>query len=255
MRNPLRASLAAGRTCANGWLSLPCGYSAELMARLGWDSLTVDLQHGVQDYASMVACLQAMTAWPVTPLVRVPSNETGIVGKVLDAGAWGVICPMVNSAEEARQFVSTCLYAPRGSRSFGPNRAAAYNEPGAIYQTFANDEVLAIPMIETAQAVAALEPILDVPGVSGVYVGPSDLALTLGLNAAFDREEPELLRIFERIVAETARRGQFAGIHCIAPAYGRRMAEMGFRLVTLASEATLMTRAATECLGAFRGRA
>lgn len=252
MRNPLRARLAAGETCANGWLSLPCGYSAELMARLEWDSLTVDLQHGVQDYASMVACFQAMAGRPVTPLVRVPSNEAGIVGKALDAGAWGVICPMVNSAEEAARFVSACLYAPRGSRSFGPNRAAAYSEPGPVYQSFANDEVLVIPMIETVQAVAALEEILDVPGVSGVYVGPSDLSISMGLNAAFDREEPEVLKIFARIIAETARRGQFAGIHCITPAYGRWMAGMGFRLVTLASEASLMTKAAADCLCAFR---
>lgn len=252
MRNKLRQRLASGEVCANGWLSLPSGYSAEVMARCGWDSLTVDLQHGVQDYMSLVSCFQGAAASGVPLMARVPSNETGIIGKALDAGAWGVICPMVNSAAEAEDFVAACYYTPKGARSNGPNRAAAYGEPGATYQSFANDEVLAIPMIETVQAVAALEEILDVPGVSGVYVGPSDLSFTMGYAPAFDRNEPDVLEVYRRILAETAKRGQFAGIHCISPEYGRRMAAMGFRLITLASDAALMALAARECLGTFR---
>ncbi len=252
MRNRLRARLASGETCANGWLSLPCAYSSELMARAGWDSLTVDLQHGVQDYASLVQCFQGAAPWTSTPLARVPTNETGIIGKVLDAGAWGVICPMVNSAEEARAFTQACYYAPRGSRSNGPNRAAAYGEPDAPYQSFANDEVLAIPMIETVRALEALDAILDVPGVSGVYVGPSDLSLTMGYAPAFDRREQEILDAYLRIVQATAARGQFAGIHCISPDYGRLMAEMGFRFITIASDASLMATAARDCLSRFR---
>ena len=99
--NMLKKRLQAGKACVNGWLAIPSGFSAETMAQCGWDSVTVDMQHGVQDYHSMVACFQAMDKHPVTPLVRVPWNEPGIVGKVLDGGAWGVICPMVNNAAEA----------------------------------------------------------------------------------------------------------------------------------------------------------
>jgi 4-hydroxy-2-oxoheptanedioate aldolase len=255
MRNTLRRRLLTGETCANGWLSMPSGYAAEMMARCGWDSLTVDLQHGVQDYMSLVNCFQGAASSGVPLLARVPSNEVGIIGKVLDAGAWGVICPMVNSATEAAAFVSACYYTPKGARSNGPNRAAGYAEPGASYQSFANDEVLAIPMIETVAAVAALEEILDVPGVSGVYIGPSDLAFTMGYAPALDWEEAEILAVYHRVLDETAKRGQFAGIHCLSPIYGRRMAAMGFRFVTMGSDASLMAQAARDCLGTFRADA
>ena len=96
--NKLKARLKSGKACVNAWLAIPSGFSAEVMAQCGWDSVTVDMQHGVQDYQSMVQCFQAMDKHPITPLVRVPWNEPGIIGKVLDGGAWGVICPMVNNA-------------------------------------------------------------------------------------------------------------------------------------------------------------
>ncbi|MDI6029052.1 aldolase/citrate lyase family protein [Corticibacterium sp. UT-5YL-CI-8] len=247
MRNSLKAGLASGNACANGWLSIPAGYSAELMARCGWDSITVDLQHGVQDYLSMVQCFQAMAAFPVTPLVRVPWNESGIIGKALDAGAWGVICPMINSAQEARALVAACLYPPAGRRSNGPNRAASYSDHQS-YQDFANDEVLVLPMIETVEGVANLQEILDVPGVSGVYVGPSDLGFSHGLRPIFDRDEDEIVEIYRTIVVETAKRGQIAGLHTIDPAYAARMVAFGFRFVTIASDASLMGKAAREAL-------
>lgn len=251
MTDSLKARLAAGANCLNGWLSIPSGYATEMMARSPWDSLTIDLQHGVHDYASMVASLQAMSGFPVTPLVRVPSNEPAMIGKALDAGAWGIICPMVNSGEEAAELVAACLYPPRGRRSNGPNRAAAYGEAG-LYQARANDEVLVIAMIETREAVASLAAILDVPGISGVYVGPSDLGLAYGLAPIFDRDEPDILAIYETIVAETARRGQFAGLHCVDPAYAARMVEAGFQFVTIGSDASFLGRAARVATQSFR---
>ena len=181
-RTRSRAIWDQGKAVINGWLAIPSGFSAEMMAQCGFDSVTVDLQHGVQDYLSMVQCFQAMQAHPVTPMVRVPWNEPGIIGKVLDAGAQGVICPMVNTREEAEAFVAACKYPPRGTRSNGPVRAGLYGEPGT-YQKTANTETLCIPMIETQSAVKNLEAILDVEGVAGVYIGPSDLGLSYGLRA------------------------------------------------------------------------
>ena len=122
MPNKLKQLWQQDRAAVNGWLAIPSGFSAEVMAQAGWDSVTVDLQHGVQDYMSMVACFQAMQAHPVLPMARVPSNEPGIVGKVLDAGAYGVICPLVNTAAEAQAFVAACRYPPAGRRSNGPIR-------------------------------------------------------------------------------------------------------------------------------------
>jgi 4-hydroxy-2-oxoheptanedioate aldolase len=176
-------------------------------------------------------------------MVRVPWNEPGIIGKVLDAGAYGVICPMVNTREQAEAFVAYAKYPPRGARSNGPIRVGMYGEAGT-YQTVANEETLAIPMIETREAVANLEAILDVPGIAGVYIGPSDLGFSHGLVPKLDREEPEMLAIFERVIRATGDRGLHAGIHTGSAAYAARAIGMGFRLVTLSNDVSLMAQAA-----------
>src|SRR5688500_17701383 len=166
MANGVKAAWAAGKPVVNGWLAIPNGFSAEVMAQAGFDSLTVDIQHGVQDYLSMVACFQGMQPHGVTPMVRVPWNEPGVIGKVLDGGAKGVICPMVNTEAEARALVSACRYPPKGTRSFGPIRSGIY---GAAADTnAANDDVLVIPMIETKTALDNLEAIVSVPGVDAI---------------------------------------------------------------------------------------
>ena len=249
--NKLKARLKSGKACVNAWLAIPSGFSAEVMAQCGFDSVTVDMQHGVQDYQSMVQCFQAMDKYPITPLVRIPWNEPGIIGKVLDGGAWGVICPMVNTPAEAKALASACLYPPNGKRSNGPIRAAAYGE-ASPYQSIANDEVLVVPMIETQEAIDNIDGILDVPGIGGIYVGPSDLGLSLGMKPMLDREEPEIFPIYEKLVKATSRRGQFAGIHNATGAYAARMIAMGFRFVTLANDSGLMARAAREQIAITR---
>jgi len=249
--NKLKARLKSGKACVNAWLAIPSGFSAEVMAKCGFDSVTVDMQHGVQDYQSMVQCFQAIDKYPITPMVRVPWNEPGIIGKVLDGGAWGVICPMVNTPAEAKALASACLYPPNGKRSNGPIRAAAYGE-ASPYQSIANDEVLVVPMIETQEAIDNIDGILDVPGIGGIYVGPSDLGLSLGMKPMLDREEPEIFPIYEKLVKATSRRGQFAGIHNATGAYAARMIAMGFRFVTLANDSGLMARAAREQIAVTR---
>src|SRR5229473_8154833 len=143
--NRLKERWKAGKAAVNGWLAIPSGFSAEVMAQCGWDSVTVDMQHGVQDYQSMVQCFQAMQAHPVTPMVRVTWNEPGNLGKALDSGAMGVICPMINTRQDAEAFVSACKYPPLGTRSNGPVRASLYGPPGS-YQATANDETLCIAL-------------------------------------------------------------------------------------------------------------
>ncbi|KFI30035.1 2,4-dihydroxyhept-2-ene-1,7-dioic acid aldolase [Haematobacter massiliensis] len=249
MSSKLKAMVASGQFIRNGWLSLPCAYSAELMARLPWDSLTVDLQHGVQDYQSLVACFQGMAGSKVVPMARVPENAPGIIGKVLDAGAWGVICPMVNTADQARALVDACLYPPQGARSFGPNRAAGY-ATDVPYHHFANDQLLVLPMIETREALENAEEILAVPGVSGAYIGPSDLGFSLGFGPAFDRDEPELLAAFERVRAAAQAAGKFTGIHTLSAAYANRMRAAGFGLATIGSDGFFMQQGARAALDA-----
>jgi len=249
--NRLKQLWDSGTPAVNGWLAIPSGFSAEVMAQAGWDSVTVDLQHGVQDYQSMVACFQAMQSHPVLPMARVPWNEPGIVGKVLDAGAYGVICPMVNTRAEAEAFVSYCRYPPTGKRSNGPIRAGIYGV-STSYQSTANQEVLCLPMIETQEAVDNLDAILDVPGVDAVYIGPSDLGFSMGLVPVLDREEPVILDIYKKILDATKRRGLRACVHCGSPAYAKRMIAMGFHLVTISNDSGLMLGAARAAVTAAR---
>jgi len=251
MSNKLKARIASGKAAVNGWLAIPSGFSAEVMAQCGWDSVTVDMQHGVQDYQSMVQCFQAMDRHPITPLVRVPWNEPGIIGKSLDGGAWGIICPMVNSAAEAKALADACLYPPLGKRSNGPIRAAMYGE-ASNYQTIANSEVLVIPMIETQQGIDNIDEILSVPGISGIYIGPSDMGLSLGMIPILDREEPIILDIYKKLLASCKKHGKFAGLHNGTAAYAARMIQMGFQLATIANDSGLMARAAREAVTATR---
>src|SRR5204863_380350 len=227
--NKLKERWKAGKAAVNGWLAIPSGFSAEVMAQCGWDCVTVDMQHGVQDYQTMVQCFQAMDRLPVTKLVRVPWNEPGIIGKVLDGGAYGVICPMVNTKEEAEKLVAYSKYPPRGTRSNGPIRSGMYGSAGT-YQATANDEIVLLPMMETRTAVENMESILDVDGINGVYIGPSDLGLSYGLVPKLDRDEPEILKIYEKIVKECGSRAR-----ACPPAWSWRTASprwSGFRRAT-----------------------
>jgi 4-hydroxy-2-oxoheptanedioate aldolase len=251
MLNKLKARLAAGKAAVNGWLAIPSGFSAEVMAQCGWDSVTVDMQHGVQDYQSMVMCFQAMQAHPITPLVRVPWNEPGIIGKCLDGGAMGIICPMVNNRAEAQALADACLYPPMGKRSNGPIRAAMYGEASS-YQATANNAILVIPMIETQAGIDNIEEILTVPGISGIYVGPSDMGLSLGMIPILDREEPVILGIYEKLLAACKKHGKFAGLHNGSAPYAARMIKMGFQFATIANDSGLMARAAREAVTTCR---
>ena len=251
MANKLKARLASGKAVVNAWLAIPSGFSAEVMAQCGWDSVTVDMQHGVQDYVTMVACFQAMQSHPVTPMVRVPWNEPGIIGKVLDGGAYGVICPMINSKAEAEALVSYCRYPPKGKRSNGPIRAAMYGVASG-YQKTANDEILVLPMIETQEAIESIETILDVPGIDGIYVGPSDLAFSYGDTPQLDHQDEKYLKIYAKLIAECSKRGIFPGIHTGSPAYAAKAIGMGFRLVTIQNDSGLMLTAARRAVAETR---
>ena len=246
--NALRQIWADGGTVVNGWVSLPCPFGAEMMAHAGFDSLTIDLQHGLHDYASMLGCLQAVRDTPA--LVRVPCNEPAMVGRALDAGAAGVICPMVNTAAQAAAFVDALRYPPQGTRSNGPIRAGLYTPE---YQAGANASVVAMPMIETAEAVANLDAILAVPGVDAIYIGPSDLNISMGGGPILDIEDPDRIALYERIVAAARAQGVRAGIHCIAASYAVRMRSMGFELVTAGSDANALMAGSVAAVAELRG--
>lgn len=249
----VKAAWDAGKAVVNGWLAIPNAFSAEMYSRAGWDSVTVDMQHGVQDYLSCVACFQGIQLSSITPMVRVPWNEPGIIGKVLDGGAQGIICPMVNTEAEAQALVQYSKYPPRGTRSNGPIRAGVYGEAGS-YQKTANNDLLTIPMIETRTAITNIKSILDVPNIDAIYVGPSDLAFSLGKEPKLDTEDAEMLKIYEMLLEETGKRKQAAGIHCGTGAYANRMVKMGFKLVTISNDVGVMVNAAKAQVAAARGQ-
>jgi 4-hydroxy-2-oxoheptanedioate aldolase len=249
--NNLRTIWKAGGAAVNGWLAIPSGFSAETMAHQGWDTLTVDLQHGVVDYPSMVTMLQAISTTPTVPVVRVPWLEPGILMKTLDAGAYGVICPMVNTREDAQKLVAYTHYAPRGTRSFGPVRALLYG--GADYPQHANDTIVTFAMIETAQALDNLDAILSVEGLDAIYIGPSDLSLALGCNPTFDELDPKAAQAVDHILERAKAHGLVAGIHNgSADAALKRIAK-GFQFVTVSSDARLMAAGAQQVISKMRG--
>ncbi|MBS0444976.1 MAG: 2,4-dihydroxyhept-2-ene-1,7-dioic acid aldolase [Proteobacteria bacterium] len=251
--NRLRTIWKTGGAAVNGWLAIPNGFSAETMAHQGWDTLTIDMQHGMIDYQAMVGMLQAVSTTPTVPIVRVPWLEPGILMKTLDAGAYGVICPMVNTREDAQRLVSYTHYAPQGSRSFGPVRALLYG--GADYPRHANETIVAFAMIETAQALDNLDAILGVEGLDAVYIGPSDLSIALGCAPAFDDLEPKAAEAVEHILARAKAHGVVAGIHNGAPEAALKRIAKGFQFVTVGSDARLMAAAAQQAIAKMRAGA
>jgi 4-hydroxy-2-oxoheptanedioate aldolase len=249
--NAIRRLWRDGGAAINGWLAIPTSFSAETMAHQGWDSLTIDMQHGVVDYQAALAMLTAISTTETVPLVRVPWLDQGIIMKMLDAGAYGVICPMINSAEEARRLVAACRYPPAGQRSFGPIRALLY--AGADYATHANDTVLSFAMIETRDGLDNLEEIAAVEGLDGFYVGPSDLSLALGCTPKLDQEEAPVVEAIDRIVRVAKENDKVAGIHNMSPEYALRMIDKGYSFVTIGSDARLMVTATQDVLGVMRG--
>ena len=248
--NRLRQLWAEDKAAINGWLGIPDSFSAELMAHQGWDTLTIDMQHGVIDYAALVPMLQAISTTPTVPVVRVPWLEPGILMKALDAGAYALICPMINTREDAQKLVAYTHYAPQGTRSFGPIRASLYG--GADYPEHANSTIVTFAMIETAQALDNLDSILSVEGLDAIYIGPSDLSLSLGCKPVFDDVDPPVQQAIEHIVARARAHGVVAGIHNGRADVARSRVELGFRFVTLGSDARILAAGSQELLGAMR---
>ncbi len=248
--NQLRKIWKSGGAVVNGWLAIANSFSAETMAHQGWESLTVDLQHGMVDYQAMVGMLQAISTTPTVPVVRVPWLEPGILMKVLDAGAYGVICPMVNTREDAQKLVAYTHYAPRGTRSFGPVRALLYG--GADYPQHANDTIVTFAMIETAAALDNLDDILSVEGLDAIYIGPSDLSLALGCTPTFDDLDPRAAEAVDHILARAKAHGVIAGIHNGTPEAALQRIAKGFQFVTISSDARLMAAGAQQVVAKMR---
>ena len=231
---------AAEEPVVNAWLSIPSSYAVESIVHQGFDAATVDCQHGMMGFEGALAMLQAISTTSVVPLVRPSGLHPSEIMRYLDAGSYGIICPMISTVEDARALVSACRYPPHGTRSFGPARGLLYGGTG--YLDGANEEILVLAMIETCEGLKNLDAILAVPGLDGIYVGPNDLSLAMGLRPANESVEPAVVDAIERTRAMTVAAGKIAGIFCSdGPAAAGRIQE-GFDLVTPGNDAALLRR-------------
>ena len=248
--NTIRSRWQAGEAVLTAWLTIPSTYSAELVAHTGFDCLTIDVQHGLIDYSVAVGMLQAISTTNCIPMARVPWNEPSAIMKLLDAGAYGIICPMIGTAQEAAAFAAACRYPPAGFRSYGPKRATLY--AGDDYPERANETILAIAMIETADGLANVDAIAATPGIDALYIGPADLSLALGRSQRTDQTDPVLVEALDTVLAAARRHGKVAGLHTGSAAYARQMIDKGFQLVTVQTDAAFLETEARRVVQAVK---
>jgi 4-hydroxy-2-oxoheptanedioate aldolase len=247
----LADQLRSGARTIGYWVLSDNPQAVERVAGVGYDYVCFDAQHGLLDYRALLNGLTALDARGTAGLVRVQDNQQFWIGQALDAGAAGVIIPMVNSADDARAAVAACRYPPTGRRSMGPVRAEL-RFPARPAE--ADAAVLCLPMIETAEGLEAVEEIAAVPGVDGLYIGPSDLRLGLGGAAPDDPAYDDVFdRALERVRAACAAAGVIAGIHTPSGAVAARRFAEGFTWCSVASDLTHLEEAARSHLGEARG--
>ena len=247
---PLRTRLAAGETLQNAWISLGAPIGVEIAAEAGADLVTIDQQHGIGGFGEMIGCLTAARASGVPALVRVARNDSGLIGRALDAGAYGVICPMIDTAEDAKALVNAVKYPPLGSRSHGPFRAGLGNPD---YYLTANALTIACAQIETRAGLDAAEAILDTPGLDMICAGPNDMALTLSGGAHRNIDAPEVHEALGLLVARCREKGVIAAIYANNEPFARAMIAKGWQVVAMGTEFMALGAAAAHARRVIKG--
>ncbi len=249
MIEPLKARWQRDEVTLGAWCMIPSSLTAEILAKGGFDWVLVDMQHGCMDYQTAVEMIRAIDLAGITPIVRVPWNEPGIVGRMLDAGAMGIVAPMIQNPDEARRLVEACRYPPAGRRSLGPVRVGARDGMG--YVAGANNRVCVIPMIETVEALGAVEEIAAIPGVDALFVGPFDLSFSLGLPPGDNDGKAPFDDAIARVNAATRARGIATAVLSTA-ALAPLRASQGFRIISVLTDSQALAAAAQTSLAAAR---
>jgi len=253
--NPVTDKLRSGQPAVGSWLGLCSPVAAESMAQVGWDWLVVDAEHSPVGFETMVNCFRAIQLGGAVPMARVPWNDTVWIQRTLDAGALGLVVPMVNTVADAKSVVGNMKYATKGQRSFGGSRVAPYLD--GDYRTWADEHLAIIVMIETIQAVENAEAIMAVDGVVGCFIGPNDLALSMGLGPKDMGPGSEHEAAMLQVLAACKKTGKAAGKHCFTADEVTMRIGQGFQFLALASDGALMAKAAREEYNAidFSGQA
>ncbi|HEX4505793.1 MAG TPA: aldolase/citrate lyase family protein [Alphaproteobacteria bacterium] len=244
--NPLRAKWAAGGTTFATSIVSGSPIVAQTMAHAGWDAIAIDVQHGAAHYDQAATMIAACGTTPTPVFVRVGSNDPAAIMKMLDAGALGIVCPAVESADDAARFVGACRYAPAGYRSVGP--LGALPRFGEDYIEQANGNIVATAMIETRAGVERLDEILAVEGLDSIFVGPADLSLSQGWGHRFDAGRKEAMALVATIAEKTRARGRLPAIHVVDPATIPAMLEIGYQHIVVANDLRLLTGAVGKLL-------
>ncbi|HMK71125.1 MAG TPA: aldolase/citrate lyase family protein [Xanthobacteraceae bacterium] len=251
----LARRLRAGETVFSGWCSLPYPLVAETLGREGFAAVTLEAQHGLWDVCALVTGVAAVRQAGAAALVRVPVGDFALASRVLDFGAEGIIAPMINTAADARAFAAAAKYPPIGERSWGPHRATALAgiaDP-SIYLHEANDHVITLAMIETRTALDNLAAIVEVPGIDGLFLGPSDLSIALSAGKTLDPLSQEVERALDRIVAATHKAGKIAGAFCHSAERAVALAQRGMRFLAVMSDLAMLRAGTAAVLKVLKG--
>ena len=219
----------AGKAAFAAWTSTESSYIAEILGHTGAEAVVIDMQHGMADMHSALSMLQAISTTPASPFVRVPGLDPKLIMKLLDYGSYGLICPLVDNAEQAEAFVAASSYPPRGGRSYGPVRGLLYGGPD--YLDAADQTIVRLAMIETRAGLDNLEAICQVDGLEGIFLGPSDLSLSLGSKPRPEPAEDHIEEAIARCLAAAHKAGKKAGIFCFGVEGAERRTAQGFDFV------------------------
>src|SRR5688572_24056856 len=248
-KNYVRTKLKQGQPSIGTWLTLPDVVAAHLMARVGFDWLTVELEHTPVNWETAANSFAIIAASGVIPLARVPWNTGENIKRVLDNGAFGVVVPMVNSRAEAEMAIAAARYAPLGQRSIGGQlHAANFETDPSTYYANANEEILVVLMAEHIEAIESADEILSLPGIDVVFIGPNDLHNSMGKPPAFESDDKEFIGAVEHIRKTARKYGVAPGIHVVDAEAGQRRLNEGFQFIAVASEAGFMLSKAQETL-------
>jgi 4-hydroxy-2-oxoheptanedioate aldolase len=237
MAPTLKERWRAGEVTLGAWCMMPGPMGAEILGRQGFDWVLIDMQHGCMDYETALSMIRALDQTPAVPIVRVPWNEPGIIGRVLDAGALGVLVPMIQTAQDARKAVEAALYPPAGRRSFGPVRVGLRDGPA--YFMSANERVSVVLMIETSEALAAVDEIASIPGAAALFVGPFDLSIALGLPPGDNDGKPAFDEAIEK-VSSAARRNGIATAVLSNPRVAPLRIRQGFQMISVTTDSVAL---------------
>ncbi len=254
--NPVKGILKSGKPSFGTWLSLGDLYATRVLARMGWDWLTLDLEHSAIDWSQAAMIFAAIADAGCVPLARVPQGSHDYIKRVLDAGAWGIVVPMVNTVEQARVAIAAAKYPPVGNRSLGGGMASLnFATTSAEYFKKANDEILVILQTESPQGVDNAEAIYALPGVDAIFVGPVDLRANMRRPDGSEASDEEFERTLQRIVDAGKKTGTPTGMHTMDPKAALSRAAQGMQFLAIGSDLRLMTMQSQEVLKTVRPEA